>query len=246
MKLAEMTWPEVEALDRRTVVLIPTGSLEQHGAHLPLLTDTLLVTAVAEAAEKALSKEVLLVPTIWLGASQHHLAFAGSLSASFAGYHESLLAVVECMIRHQFQTFYVLNGHGGNSEPNGVACRELKHRYPEIVIGHAGYYQPIAAEVAAVMDSQHKEIRHACEAETSLMMHVRPDLIRTDRLRNDGLSTQPPVPGMVWTFEEMTEMGSYGEATLASPAKGKVMFEAAVTKAIAHLKALHEGLTLVG
>ncbi|MCH8979743.1 MAG: creatininase family protein, partial [Armatimonadetes bacterium] len=73
MKLADLTWQDAGQVDREAVVLIPTGSLEQHGPHLPLFTDTLLVTAAAEAIEFRLKDKVLLVPTVWLGCSGHHL-----------------------------------------------------------------------------------------------------------------------------------------------------------------------------
>ena len=95
MKLAEMTWPEVAGVSKDAVVLIPTGSLEQHGPHLPLFTDSLLATAAAEAIEARLTAEVLLVPTVWLGCSGHHLPFAGSLSASFEGYEDGLVRIVD-------------------------------------------------------------------------------------------------------------------------------------------------------
>src|SRR4051812_29303804 len=121
MKLAELTWPNVEALSREVVVVIPTGSLEQHGPHLPLFTDSLIVTAVANAVEQAIPDSILLTPTLWLGASGHHLRFPGSLSADFDSYEGAILSVVQSLLPHGFHKFYVLNGHGGNSSPNDVA-----------------------------------------------------------------------------------------------------------------------------
>ena len=103
MILSQMTWQEVEAIDREIVVVIPTGSLEQHGPHLPLFTDSLIATAVAEGVEKNLSGQVLLTPTLWLGASGHHLKFAGSLSADFDTYMGAIESVVESLIPHGFQ-----------------------------------------------------------------------------------------------------------------------------------------------
>ena len=103
MKLAELSWPEVDALDRETVFVIPTGSLEQHGPHLPLFTDSILVTAVAEAVEAKLAASMVLTPTLWLGASTHHLAFAGSLSASFEGYVLAIAAVADSLSGQGFR-----------------------------------------------------------------------------------------------------------------------------------------------
>lgn len=246
MQLARSTWPEVEALSRDIVVLIPTGSLEQHGPHLPLFTDTLLVTAVAETVEARIPDRVLLVPTLWLGASGHHLAFAGTLSASFAAYRSAIEDVVESLIGHGFTKFFVVNGHGGNSEPNGVALRTLKERHPELVVGHAGYFEFAAAVASEVMEGPLKHIRHACEAEASLAMHVFPELVRAEKLRDDGLAPEPPVHGMIFTFDELTEQGSYGYATLATASKGKRIFEAAVDGLTAQVRALAEGVVLRG
>lgn len=247
MILARMTWPEVEAASRESVVLIPTGSLEQHGPHLPLFTDSLLVTHAAEAIEARLGDKVLLTPTLWLGASGHHLAFAGSLSASFDGYHQAVTQVVESLIPHGFRKFYVLNGHGGNTELNGIACRALKEKHRNLLIGHAGYFSFIPDSLlASLMEGPIKGIRHACEAEASLMMHCHPDLVRMDNLRDDGLTANAEVPGMVWMFDEQTEMGSYGFATRGTPEKGCQLMNAAISGASDAVEALADGLFLEG
>jgi creatinine amidohydrolase len=244
MKLAHATWQEVEAFDRDGVVLIPTGSLEQHGPHLPLITDTLIATAVAEAAETALPDRVLLTPTVWLGASGHHLAFPGSLSASMTGYFETLKAICNSLIPHGFTKFFIVNGHGGNSEPNGVALRELKALYPALTFGHSGYFAFIAGEIAPLMEGPSKEMRHACEAEASLVMHLRPELVRHEKLRDDGLAPQPQVSGMIHHFDEITEEGSLGYATYATPDKGARIFSAAVEALTSQLRNLADGYVL--
>ncbi len=246
MKLAEMTWADVEGAPRGAVVLIPTGSLEQHGKHLPLFTDSILVTAVAEAIEARLPQKVILTPTLWLGASGHHLGFAGSLSASFESYGGSLKCVVESLLPHGFAKFFVLNGHGGNTEPNGVAMRELKAAHGAQTFGHSGYFAYVESEVAAILEGPTKEMRHACEAETSLVMFLRPALVRADLLRDDGLLPEPPVRGLVHHFDEMTQEGSYGYATLATKEKGRRIFEAAVAAASKEIEALADGYVLIG
>lgn len=241
-----MTWRDVEALSRDVVVLIPTGSLEQHGPHLPLFTDSLLATAVAEAVESRLPEQILLTPTLWLGASGHHLKFPGTLSASFEAYQGAIASVVESLVPHGFTKFYVLNGHGGNTEPNGVVLREMKAKYPNLLFGHSGYFAYSTEVAAKLMEGPAKEIRHACEAEASLALHLFPDLVRKNLLRDDGLTTEPPVKGLIWHFDEMTEEGSLGYATLATAEKGKAIFDAAVEGVTRDMKALAEGVVLTG
>ncbi|MBI1335039.1 MAG: hypothetical protein GC165_19415 [Armatimonadetes bacterium] len=246
MILADMTWKEVDALDRDTIVLIPTGSLEQHGAHLPLLTDTLLAGGAAAAVEKRIPEKVLLTPPIWLGASGHHMTFAGTCTATMESYMSSLTAVIESMVRHRFHRFFVINGHGGNNEPNGVALRALKEKNPNLTLAHRGYYAFGEKAVASVLEGPDKGIQHACEAETSLMMHLHPDKVRTALLRDDGLRTQPPTTSLVKMWDEVSEEGSLGYATKATAEKGKIIFDACVEGVVNELNAIHQGVVYVG
>jgi creatinine amidohydrolase len=244
MKLAEMTWPEVAEVDRECVVLIPTGSLEQHGAGLPLFTDSIIATAVSEAVEQRLPERILLTPTLWLGASGHHLKFPGSLSNSFEAYMGSIENVIESLIPHGFTKFYVLNGHGGNTEPNGMVIRKLKARHPELTFGHSGYFAFCAVKIAEVMKGPVKEMRHACEAEVSLILSLRPELVRTNKLRDDGLYPDPPIKGVIHHFDEMTEQGSLGYSTLGTSEKGKLILEAAIEGVANELRSIAEGYVL--
>lgn len=244
MILSRMTWKEVAASSREAVVLLPTGSLEQHGAHLPVFTDSLIVTAIAEAVEAALPNQVILTPTFWLGASGHHLTFAGTLSSSFEAYESSLISAIESLLPHNFTKFYLLNGHGGNTEPNGIVCRKIKEAHPNITIGHSGYFAFCEEVVSQQLQGPSKRIQHACEAETSIMLALHPDLVRTDLLRDDGLVPDPAIQGVVHTFAEMTQEGSLGYATLASPDKGRAIVEAAVRGVTAELQAIAEGYVL--
>lgn len=246
MKLAELTWQGVETLSRDVVVLIPTGSLEQHGPHLPLFTDSLIATAVAEAVEAVLPDKVLLTPTLWLGASGHHLKFPGSLSADFDTYIGAIESVVSSLLPHGFRKYYALNGHGGNTSPNDVAMRKLKLKHPEATFGHSLYARFAESVIADSLEGPSKQIRHACEAEASLMLHLYPHLVRTDKLRDDGLEPVPPLAGVVHHFDEMTEQGSLGYATFASQEKGKRIFEAAVAGVVQEIRTVADGYVLRG
>lgn len=240
-----MTSGEVAALDRNLVVVIPTGSLEQHGPHLPLFTDSLLVTHVARAVEAKLPEKLLITPTLWLGASGHHLAFAGSLSATPHAYMDHIASLVQALTQHGFYKFYVLNGHGGNTELNGLALRGLKEANPDLQVGHSGYFAFAADAVAQTLSGPLKEIKHACEAETSMMMHIHPELVRTENLVDDGFYCDPPVRGMIWMFDQQTEGGSLGYATLATADKGRILLDAAINGIVQELGALADGVALV-
>jgi len=246
MKLQDLTWPDIESADRNAVVLIPTGSLEQHGRHLPLFTDSLIVTAVAEEVEKRLPSEVILAPTLWLGASGHHLAFPGSLSASFETFIGAIVDTVESLVPHGFTKFYVLNGHGGNTDPIGVALRKLKSNHLNLVFVKSGYYEFAATTIAECLQGPLKEMAHACEAETSLVLHLKPSLVKVDKLKDDGLMASPQIRGVIHHFDQMTEDGSYGYATLANAEKGKRIFESAVQGLTDDMHSLFAGYVLQG
>ncbi|MBX3097660.1 MAG: creatininase family protein [Fimbriimonadaceae bacterium] len=247
MRLAHLTWTDIAALSTDTPVLIPTGAVEQHGAHMPLATDTILVTAVAEAVEARLTDRVILTPTVWLGASLHHLPFPGTLSASFDAYHLALNNIIVSLADHGFHRFMVVNGHGGNADSNRIVLRELKHQRPELTLAYQGYYDLWPAELCAeVMEGPDRQIQHACEAETSLMLHVQPDLVKMDRARDDGLRPESGFAGGIWAFNEITEAGSLGYATLATAEKGKRLFEAAVEGVTQWVESCANGVTLKG
>ncbi|MCX7801201.1 MAG: creatininase family protein [Fimbriimonadales bacterium] len=246
MVLARLTWSDVDALDRGVVVLIPIGSLEQHGPHLPLLTDTVLVTAVAEAAERRLTDLLLLTPTLWMGASSHHLEFPGTLDHPFDSLIGQVTGLIESLALHGFHRFYVLNGHGGNASPLDVALRTVKARRPNLSLGLAGYYQFCADKVAELLEGPHRTIRHACEAETSLMLHLKPEWVRFERAVDDGLAPDPPLRGGLFFFHEQTVHGVLGCATLATAEKGRAIFQAAVEGVVAELAAFSSGVALRG
>lgn len=246
MILGEMTWKEVDALSRDTIVVIPTGSLEQHGPHLPVLTDSLIATAVTTEVEKRASEKVLLTPTIWLGASGHHVAFAGTVTATMSGYQEAIHSVILSLARHRFHRFLIINGHGGNNEPNGVALRILKEQNPNLTLGHRGYYQFAESEIAKTLEGSIKTIQHACEAEVSLMLHLHPDKVRKDLIRDDGLRPIRPVQSLVKAWDEISEEGSFGFATLGTAEKGKRIFDACVEGIVTEIENIHAGVVYRG
>jgi len=247
MKLAELTWQDIADLSREIVVLIPTGAVEQHGPHLPLATDTLLATAAAEDIEAQLPDVTLLTPTLWLGASLHHMPFAGTLSHSFAGYDEALKRVILSLADHRFIKFMTINGHGGNCDSNRVAMRDLKSQNPKLQLAAADYFDFLEESAWTThLKGPTKHIRHACEAEVSLMMHKFPHLVRKDRIRDDGLEASPAIPGLVTQFDEITEQGSLGHATFATAETGAKLWQAVVEGGVRAVRHFSQGYCFLG
>ena len=131
MKFHELTAPVLRDIDRdQTLVVIPIAAVEQHGPHMPTGTDTILCTAVAEELEVRMPSTVLLTPTIWLGASAHHLRLGATLNTALDTYSATLGDVGNSLLEEGFLRVLFLNGHGGNIDPMKVAARNLNLAHP--------------------------------------------------------------------------------------------------------------------
>jgi creatinine amidohydrolase len=179
--LAEMTTLEAaDAAARDTVVLLPVGAQEQHGPGLPLATDTIRAEAVAARVAEALAGRVVVGPSLPVGISPHHLAFAGTVSLRPSTFTTVLREYVESLARHGWRRFLVVTGHGGNNAALGTLTQELMHDRPDLEVAWTPV-TPVAADAVAAM--QPSEVSgHSGEAETAQMLEVAPHLVRTDAL----------------------------------------------------------------
>ncbi len=223
-----MSWPQVHALPAETPVVIPIAALEQHGRHLPVFTDSLLLGEVVRRAHQRLADRVLVAPLFWLGNSEHHLDFAGTMSAAPRTYLDLLKDMVRNFLFHGFQRVVLLNGHGGNIVPAQQALFELRqerrHHASELLL-EATYWslgsQPHESDAAI----QQPQMGHACEWETSMVLRIRPDLVGNYR-------DLAPVPfgrafapaHRAWTTRDRSEPGHIGQPHLASAEKGELLF----------------------
>lgn len=241
MRLHDMTFPQVQQIQRDSVVVVaPIAACEQHSLHLPTFTDTLLVTAVAEGAEQRLAKQILLLPTLWFGASHHHLRFGATLSASVDTHIDMLCDLVTPLLDDGFARLLILNGHGGNIDTMQTALRRLQPRYRDRILGAASYWDLAKDELAALAEGPRKVMGHACEFETSMVMALRPDLVRKDQIRNDLETIDPALRGLYLTddMRQRTDHGAVGYCELATPEKGRKMIDAAAARVAEVVQAL--------
>src|SRR5689334_12035619 len=149
MRLEALTSPEVKALPMdKLIVLAPLGSFEQHGAHLPLTTDTEIVSAIASAAEATLHDHVLCLPCLWLGHSTHHMQFPGTLDVKQMHYIALIEDLCGSILAMGARKILLLNGHGGNDVPVRTALREVKTAHPHRAETHVvlASYWSLAAD----------------------------------------------------------------------------------------------------
>src|SRR5688572_7126641 len=126
MHLTDLKWPDVAALNKDIPVVVPIAALEQHGRHMPLFTDSLLLGEVIRRVSDAMRGRVLFAPLMWLGNSEHHLDFPGTMTASPRIYLDLLRDMVENFVFHNFTRIVLVNGHGGNIVPAQQALFELR------------------------------------------------------------------------------------------------------------------------
>jgi creatinine amidohydrolase len=233
MKFAEMTFPQLQQVPRdTTLVLVPIAACEQHSHHLPTFTDTLLVTGVAEGVERRLPQQVLLLPTLWFGASAHHLRFGATLSAEVDTHILMLCDLLVPLLDDGYQRVLVLNGHGGNIDTMQVALRRLQPRHRDCILSAASYWDLAAKELAALAEGPRKTMGHACEFETSMVLALRPELVHRDQIKDDPPNDDPILRGL-YLAEDMrqrTDHGAAGYPERASAEKGRAFLEAAITR----------------
>ena len=236
-----MTFPELRQTPRATTLVVaPIAAVEQHSRHLAVLTDTVLVTGVAEGVERRLPESVVLLPTLWFGASHHHLRFGATLSASVDVHIDMLCDLLTPLLDDGWQRLLLLNGHGGNIDTMQTALRRLQPRYRDRILSAASYWDLAAAELAALAEGPRKTMGHACEFETSMMMALRPDLVRRDQIRDDPPREDATLRGLYLSedMKQRTDHGAVGYPELATAEKGRAFLAAAIDRTAEVVQAL--------
>ncbi len=240
MELTDLTWPKVAALSRDVPVVVPVAALEQHGRHMPLFTDSLLLGEVMRRAKEPLKERVLFAPLQWLGNSDHHLDFPGTLSAAPRLYLDLVAGLADNFITHGFRRIVFVNGHGGNIVPAQQALFELrqKHRQRGDLLLLSATYWTLGARTGPIDPSlKQTQMGHACEWETSMMLRLAPHLVGDYRAAPDVPFGRMFAPASrAWITRERTEPGHIGYAQHASAEKGELLFRAFAADVVAFLE----------
>ncbi|MCA9066931.1 MAG: creatininase family protein, partial [Planctomycetaceae bacterium] len=224
MHWTDLPWPEIKALAPHTPVVIPVAAIEQHGHHLPVATDSMLLGEVIRRIAESLQNEVLFAPLQWLGNSDHHMDFSGTLSARPRTYLDLLNEMIDNAVAHGFRRIVFLNGHGGNITPGKQAVFEARQRYRDRqdLLLLFGTYWEYGRPWESRDDLVQREMGHACEWETSMIQRIHPELVR-DVSQLDTVPVhygfEPAYRG--WTTKDRTVPGHMGSPQFASPDKGE-------------------------
>ncbi len=261
-------WADVSARDfalaqrsglaAQTVAILPVGAVEQHGPHLPLKVDTALVEGVVDAALPLMAADVpvLVLPTQAIGLSLEHQDYAGTLSLSPA----TLLAVWTelgvCVARAGVKKLLIFNAHGGNVSSMDIVARQLRMQCGLLVYHSSWFNLPQPAGVNEAFSAhEHRFGVHGGETETSMMLHLAPELVRMEYARNFASSSevrarQFPILGngksakLGWAMQDYNPQGAAGNAAAADAQRGQALVQgaaASLAQLCAEIHALPEG-----
>ncbi len=229
LHLDRMTWAEVKAEieNGRDTVIVPFGSTEQHGRHMPLGTDAVLGDEIGWGLAGRL--DAFMAPTVRFGCSEHHLSFPGTISLSDETFQRIVTDVVASLSRHGFRRIVLLPTHGGNFKPLAEAFTELEPVDNVKVIA----LTDLEGLVKAAFESSNaygvtpaQSGAHSGEWETSLMLALRPDQVKMDHAAEGFVGELSEILAKVFDgIQNLDENGVLGDPRPATAAAGEKYFD---------------------
>src|SRR5437016_10777672 len=249
----KLTWPEInDAVELGKVCVVPCGSVEQHGAHLPLDVDIVCPQGIACGAGKQIPEKMLLLPPVWYGYTAHVMDFPGTINTHYETFIDQVLDITKSLAYHGFKKIVLLNGHGSNMPNLDLAARRTNLETDgECIL--VAWWRLLEADKEFLPRWRQSKFpggcAHACELETSLYLYLDSDNVRKDRIKSGVISFNEedspfswvdlfaagPATLISWT-SSYSETGVLGDAELASTEKGKRAYEEAVKQLVRFIK----------
>lgn len=230
-----LTWEEMnEAISMQKLVILPTGSTEQHGRHLPLDVDTFLVESVCLELGRRVPDKVLILPTIAYGLNMHHIDFPGTIHIEPETFIAFCLNITKSVAYHGFKKILLINGHGSNSPLVDLVARKTVLATESICMA-VNYFSLAMEAFNKIRETE--VIAHADEFETSLYLYLASERVRMDKaiagndvagkyVSSDSTSNYPVRFNDFWG--RWTKTGVHGDPTKATAEKGKIIFDAII------------------
>jgi creatinine amidohydrolase len=235
----EHTWPELnEAAQAGKVVVIPVGTTEQHGPHLPLSVDCVTSGEMSRMAVERIPEAAILMPQIWYAFNEHHLDFPGTIAVQWQNFINYVVDIGKSVAHHGFRKILFVNGHGSNIPFLDIASRLISNQ-TDAIAAIVPWWNLAEPAITEIRESPFPGgMSHACELETSVLLHLRPDLVDMSKAVKDihyqpskyiwwDLQKGSPVRFMEF-FSRFSKTGVVGDATLATADKGRPVVECTV------------------
>ncbi|MGL4554035.1 MAG: creatininase family protein [Gemmataceae bacterium] len=241
----KLTWPEInDAVALNKVCLVPCGSVEQHGHHLPLDVDIVCPQGIACGAGRAVPDRLLVLPPVWYGYTAHVMDFPGTINTHSETFIRGVIDIAKSLAYHGFKKVILFNGHGSNMPNLDLAARRANlETDAEVVL--CAWWNLLNVDKQFMPSWRESKFpggcAHACELETSLYLYLDGDNVRMDRIQDGDISFNNddspfqwvdlfgagPATVVSWT-SSYSETGVLGEATKATAEKGKRVYDEAV------------------
>lgn len=229
----DLTTADLAGLDlERTVGVLPVSAIEQHGPHLPLATDAIIGDGLVRLAMERIEEGVLVLPAMTIGHSLEHVDYPGTLSIAAETLLATWLDVGRSVARTGLRKLVLLNTHGGNTPLVTLAALRLRHELKMFVV-RANYFA-FGCPRGLFSEDELRNGIHGGEMETSLMLHLKPELVRREALadfpalthrmtaRNGLLGPEKPI-GFGWMSQDLNEHGASGNAARADARRGAAL-----------------------
>lgn len=228
----QLTSAQLDRLDRKIPVILPMAATEQHGPHLPLATDRLIGEHFCRELNERMPESILILPSISIGCSDHHMDFVGSLSLSHATFQSQAQDVLDSVMAHGFDRLVLLNSHGGNQGVGQVVMESVGFENPDIRVVFTSWWRTVDW-TAAGLEPEPGDAGHAGEFETSLMLVIAPELVDTESIQPkaniptfdwaEGDLIRSGKAGLYRRMTGLTSNGAFGDPGKASAEKGQMI-----------------------
>jgi creatinine amidohydrolase len=234
----QLTSPEINSLDRSIPVILPVAAIEQHGKHLPLATDRMIGEYFCRQLHQEIPRNVLILPAMAVGCSEHHMDFSGSLTLRHNTFLDHAEDILSSVAHHGFKNLIVFNSHGGNLGIGQVIVEHFGNRHPDCKLVLVTWWKIVGEALLELNETGPGGVGHAGEFETSLMMKIAPELVQIDKIegkKNEqsynwatGDLLRGPKASLYQSMKTMTPNGVYGEPKMISAEKGEQITELVV------------------
>jgi creatinine amidohydrolase len=243
-RFEEFSWPEIrEAVAQNRVAVLPVGTIEQHGPHLPLVTDVLTAAEMSRRAIERFPERAVLLPPVYYSFNEHHMDFPGTIAVQGETIIRYVTDIGVSLARHGFRKVLLVNGHGSNVPFLDIAARNITNQ-TEAICAMVSWWSLIPKSVLSELrESEYPGgMAHGCELETSVLLYLRPDLVQFEKAERDmhftaseffywDLERPSPIAFQEW-FSRYSKTGTVGDPTKATKDKGEQFVNVVVDRLV--------------